>query len=82
VGAFYGVAVGDFVSFTRDSVDDLGRYFHGHITIRVSPLQTIASAVDVKGYAHDTFWNVSWLLGFDNPLFPYLGVAETEKSLA
>jgi hypothetical protein len=25
----------------------------------------------MKGYAHDIFWNVSWLLGFDNPLFPY-----------
>ncbi len=25
----------------------------------------------MKGYAHDVFWNVAWLLGFDNPLFPY-----------
>ena len=25
----------------------------------------------MKGYAHDIFWNVAWLLGFDNPLFPY-----------
>ncbi|HYC90598.1 MAG TPA: helicase-related protein [Thermoanaerobaculia bacterium] len=25
----------------------------------------------MKGYATDIFWNVAWLLGFDNPLFPY-----------
>ncbi|HEX7707636.1 MAG TPA: DEAD/DEAH box helicase, partial [Thermoanaerobaculia bacterium] len=25
----------------------------------------------MKGYAHDVFWNVASLLGFDNPLFPY-----------
>ena len=25
----------------------------------------------MKGYAHDIYWNVAWLLGFDNPLFPY-----------
>ena len=25
----------------------------------------------MKGYAHDIFWNVAWILGFDNPLFPY-----------
>ena len=25
----------------------------------------------MKGYATDIFWNTSWLLGFDNPLFPY-----------
>jgi hypothetical protein len=25
----------------------------------------------MKGFAHDIFWNVAWLLGFDNPLFPY-----------
>jgi hypothetical protein len=25
----------------------------------------------MKGYATDIYWNVSWLLGFDTPLFPY-----------
>jgi hypothetical protein len=25
----------------------------------------------MKGFATDIFWNVAWLLGFDNPLFPY-----------
>jgi len=25
----------------------------------------------MKGYPIDVFWNVSWLLGFDTPLFPY-----------
>lgn len=25
----------------------------------------------MKGYATDIFWNVAWLLGFDNPLFPW-----------
>jgi len=25
----------------------------------------------MKGYVHDVFWNVSWLLGYDTPLFPY-----------
>jgi hypothetical protein len=25
----------------------------------------------MKGYATDIFWNVAWLLGLDNPLFPY-----------
>jgi SAM-dependent methyltransferase len=31
----------------------------------------ILTGTIMKGYAHDVFWNVSWLLGFDNPLFPY-----------
>jgi SNF2 family DNA or RNA helicase len=25
----------------------------------------------MKGYVHDIFWNVGWLLGHGNPLFPY-----------
>ncbi len=25
----------------------------------------------MKGYPHDVYWNVAWLLGFDTPLFPY-----------
>lgn len=31
----------------------------------------ILTGTIMKGYAHDVFWNVAWLLGFDNPLFPY-----------
>ena len=44
----YGVAIGDYVSFSRDRADNFGRYFHGHITIRVSGSQTIESAIDVN----------------------------------
>ena len=44
----YGVAIGDFVQFSRDDPDNFGRYYHGHITIRISPTQTIESAVDVN----------------------------------
>ncbi len=29
------------------------------------------SGTIMKGYALDVFWNLSFLLGFDNPLFPY-----------
>jgi len=25
----------------------------------------------MKGYIHDVYWNVGWLLGYNNPLFPY-----------
>jgi hypothetical protein len=31
----------------------------------------ILTGTIMKGYATDVFWNVAWLLGFDNPLFPY-----------
>jgi hypothetical protein len=31
----------------------------------------ILTGTIMKGYATDIFWNVAWLLGFDNPLFPY-----------
>lgn len=44
----YGVAIGDYVRFSRDSPDNFGRYFHGHITIRISGGQTIDSAIDVN----------------------------------
>ena len=36
----------------------------------------------MKGYAHDIFWNVAWLLGFDNPLFPYAHRGGTRRFLA
>lgn len=35
----------------------------------------------MKGYAHDIFWNVAWLLGFDNPLFPYAYRGGTKRFL-
>ena len=31
----------------------------------------ILTGTIMKGYATDVFWNVAWLLGFDNPCFPY-----------
>jgi SAM-dependent methyltransferase len=36
----------------------------------------------MKGFAHDIFWNVAWLLGFDNPLFPYAYRGGTKRFLA
>lgn len=36
----------------------------------------------MKGFAHDIFWNVSWLLGFDNPLFPYAYRGGTKRFLS
>jgi hypothetical protein len=36
----------------------------------------------MKGYAHDIFWNVAWLLGFDNPLFPYAYRGGTKRFLS
>jgi hypothetical protein len=48
----YGVAVGDFVSFTRDNPNSFGQYFHGHITIRIpngqGGFQNFQSAIDVN----------------------------------
>src|SRR6185369_15254436 len=35
----------------------------------------------MKGFAHDIFWNVAWLLGFDNPLFPYAYRGGTKRFL-
>jgi SNF2 family DNA or RNA helicase len=36
----------------------------------------------MKGFAHDIFWNVAWLLGFDNPLFPYAYRGGTKRFLS
>jgi hypothetical protein len=33
--ANYGVVKGDFDHFTRDNPDNFGRYFHGHVFVRV-----------------------------------------------
>lgn len=48
----YGVALGDFVNFTRDNPNSFGQYFHGHITIRIpngsGGHQNFASAIDVN----------------------------------
>jgi hypothetical protein len=43
----YGVAIGNYVRFTRDNPDNFGHYFHGHITIGV-PGGQIESAIDVN----------------------------------
>jgi Uncharacterized conserved protein (DUF2278) len=42
----YGVAIGTFVSFTRDPQDQFGRWYHGHLTI-ATPEGQYASALDV-----------------------------------
>jgi len=42
----YGVAIGTFVSFTRDDPDDFGRWFHGNLTI-ATPAGQYQSALDV-----------------------------------
>ncbi len=48
----YGVAIGDFVDFARDNPDNYGRYFHGHVTIRIpngsGGTQDFQSAIDVN----------------------------------
>jgi hypothetical protein len=36
----------------------------------------------MKGFAHDIFWNVARLLGFDNPLFPYAYRGGTKRFLS
>jgi hypothetical protein len=36
----------------------------------------------MKGYVHDVFWNVAWLLGFDTPLFPYAYRAGAKRFLS
>jgi SAM-dependent methyltransferase len=36
----------------------------------------------MKGFAHEIFWNVAWLLGFDNPLFPYAYRGGTKRFLS
>ena len=35
----------------------------------------------MKGFAHDVFNNVAWLLGYDNPLFPYAYRGGTRRFL-
>src|SRR5258706_16421378 len=48
----YGVAIGSFVSFTRDNPNSFGQFFHGHITINVpngqGGFQSFQSAIDVN----------------------------------
>jgi hypothetical protein len=44
--AAYGVAIGNFVSFTRDTPDQFGHWYHGHLTI-ATPSGRFASALDV-----------------------------------
>lgn len=44
--AAYGVAIGNFVSFTRDTPDQFGHWYHGHLTI-ATPAGRFASALDV-----------------------------------
>jgi hypothetical protein len=43
----YGVAIGNYVRFTRDNPDNFGHYFHAHITISI-PGGQIESAIDVN----------------------------------
>ena len=42
----YGVAVGSFVSFRRDSPDQYGNWYHGHLVIS-TPIGNYAAALDV-----------------------------------
>jgi Uncharacterized conserved protein (DUF2278) len=44
--ARYGAAIGSFVSFERDSPDQFGRWYHGHLTI-ATPAGQYESALDV-----------------------------------
>ena len=54
----------------------------GAITRVGEVMNLILTGTLMKGYVHDVFWNVAWLLGFDTPLFPYAYRAGAKRFLS